>query len=116
MQPVLYRSCGTELPQAGPDGHGDLEAGAEVYFDVSSCSFICLLGISNSACKANLLSNDGSISLTEWAFSPDEKYFAYSLSRFVCSSRLEPFDRIPKYSAGCRYPGNPVSSCGHSVQ
>lgn len=41
-QPVLYRSEGAELPFTGDDGKDDLEANAEIYFDVRSYFFYCL--------------------------------------------------------------------------
>lgn len=39
-QPVLYRSSNSELPDPGGDGYADIEADAELYFDVSSSSMV----------------------------------------------------------------------------
>ena len=74
---VYYRSKDSKLPDAVPG------PGGEVFFDVrskASSEFICT---PPSLCQPNVLSSDGSVSLSTASYSRNGKWFAYALSRSV---------------------------------
>ena len=75
---VYYRSKDSKLPDATVPGPG-----GEVFFDVrskASSEFTCT---PTSLCQPNVLSSDGSVSLSTACYSHDGKWFAYALSRSV---------------------------------
>jgi hypothetical protein len=81
---VMYRSSDSTLPTFSADT--DNGPGGEVFFDVCPFSSLPAFSCSRAAHQVNLLSEDGTAALATSAFSRDGKYFAYGVSRSVCSS------------------------------
>lgn len=74
---VNYRSKDSKLPDAVPG------LGSEVFFDVRLKASPKFIYTSPSLCQPNVLSSDGSVSLSTASYSRDGKWFAYALSRSV---------------------------------
>ena len=92
-QPVLYRSVSESLPNAGEDGLEDLESASELVFDVRRGVYSVPSHLNSSRRQANTLRCDGSKSLTNWALSPDKKFFAFVICTFVSTySQLRPWE------------------------
>jgi prolyl oligopeptidase len=72
---VYYRSKNSKLPDAVPGPGGD------VFFDVRSNLLPNLYA--SDLFQPNVLSSDGSVSLSTASFSRNGKWFAYALSRSV---------------------------------
>jgi hypothetical protein len=74
---VYYRSKNSKLPDAVPG------PGGEVFFDVRSKASSKFIRTPTSMCQPNVLSSDGSVSLSTASYSRNGKWFAYALSRSV---------------------------------
>jgi hypothetical protein len=79
IETVYYRSKDSKLPDAVPG----LGPGGEVFFDVRSKVSSESICTPPFLCQPNVLSSDGSVSLSTASFSRNGKWFAYGLSRSV---------------------------------